>query len=268
MGHQRLGDIPKSRKWKAVVAAVSGGGGGTTGSGDFNDYVSDVARQALDAAGPGLQRAIGDSGLSYTFFLLTQIVLAARKEDWRDRLRQTGIRLTDKSDFFDLTSEIQRAVDEFVVRQGRRTDVGEIAQQAAGEALVSLAGQSARTLFGTGSAEVQDAVRQLSTTSGFGRLGQRFFGCFLTRFLNFYISRLTAASTGSRSLKGVGAVAHFNETLERHCEQSAAIVRDFCGQWYSKTEFQTGINLENSTRCVAHALTKLQDELAQQRTGT
>ena len=32
MGHQRLGEVPKSRKWSAVVAAVAGGGPGDGGS--------------------------------------------------------------------------------------------------------------------------------------------------------------------------------------------------------------------------------------------
>jgi hypothetical protein len=43
MGHQRLGEIPKSHKWQAVVAAVSGGGGGATGSGEVSVVVLRVS---------------------------------------------------------------------------------------------------------------------------------------------------------------------------------------------------------------------------------
>jgi hypothetical protein len=44
-------------------------------------------------------------------------------------------------------------------------------------------------------------------------------------------------------------------------------VHDFCGEWYSKTEFKTGIDLANSSRFVAVAMKKLQAELVKQREG-
>jgi hypothetical protein len=260
MGHQRLGEIPKSKKWAAVVEAVAGEAPGTRGAATLTESVARIADLTLDAADAGLKRAIDDAGLRYTFYLLTQIVLAAREDDWQERLGGVGIRLSDNSSLFDLTAEVQQAIDRYVASRGRPTDVSEMAQQAAGEAIADLAGPDAKTLFGSGSAELQDAVHKLSTRAGFARLGQRFFGCFMTRFLNFYLSRVTAWQ-----VDGAENLSRFNETLATHCNQSARIVRDFCGEWYSKTEFQEGIDLENSSRFMAVALKKLQAELVQQR---
>jgi hypothetical protein len=45
-------------------------------------------------------------------------------------------------------------------------------------------------------------------------------------------------------------------------------VRDFCGQWYSKTEYMEGINPENTSRFMAIALRKLSRQLAKQRAAT
>jgi hypothetical protein len=50
-----------------------------------------------------------------------------------------------------------------------------------------------------------------------------------------------------------------------HCDQSARIVRDFCGEWYSKTEYQKGIDLNNTSRFLAVAFNKLRTELKQQK---
>jgi hypothetical protein len=267
MGHQRLGDIPKSRKWSAVVAAVAGGGTATAGSSPLADAVSEIADLTLDAANAGLQRAIEDAGLRYTFYLLTQIVLAARETDWQRRLSQAGITLSAESSLFDLTAEIQEAVDRHLRTHGPATDVSEMAQQAAGQAVAELAGPNATTLFGSGADELQDALKKLSTKAGFARLGQRFFGCFMSRFLNFYLSRVTAGQVGNPRLENVGDLSHFNEALELHCNQSARIVHDFCGEWYSKTEFKEGIDLTNTSGFMAVALKKLQAELEKQREG-
>lgn len=267
MGHQRLGDIPKTQRWNAVVASVATGGGGAGGLTGLSQSVGSIAGRTLEAAEAGLERAIDDAGLRFTFYLLTQIVLAAREPDWRAELRQVGIDIDESASLFDLTDAVQEAIETYVRGHGGPSDISEMAQQSAGQALTELAGPDAVTLFGSGSAETQDAVRKLSTKAGFSRLGQRFFGCFMARFLNFYLSRVTAGEVGKQSIGHSGELSQFNEVLLSHCNQSARIVHDFCGEWYSKTEFQKGISLENSSGFMAVAVRKLQAELRRQGEG-
>src|SRR5262249_17631354 len=155
------------------------------------------------------------------------------------------------------TSEFQKVVDNYLLSHGSPTDVSEMAQQAAGQAITQLAGPDATTLFGTGTAELQAALRKLSTKAGFANLGQHFFSRFMSQFLNFYLSRVSASQLGTPRLAHIGDLSNFNRALDHHCDQSARIVHDFCGEWYSKTEFQQGIDLENTSRFMAVALKKL-----------
>lgn len=265
MGHTRLGAVPKTRKWNELVEQIAG----LNLAGDVASAAADVyaiAARTLKATQRGLDKASDDPGVRYTFFLLTQVALASRTSDWQSALGEHGIHLSDDSTVFDFTAEVQDAIDRYVSQNpSGATDLSEIAQQSAGEAITSLAGLRTVSLFGGSSADVQNAIRSLSTKKGFGELGQRFFGRFVARFLNFYLSRVTAANLGSPRLRHLGDVAQFNDALKVHCEQSARIVRDFCGEWYSKTEYQQGIDLENTSRFLAVALKKLRSELEQQR---
>jgi hypothetical protein len=267
MGHQRLGDVPKTQKWANVVAKVAGDGQGSQAANQFADAIQEIAAATLTAAEAGLLKSIDDPGLRYTFYLLTQIVLAAREPNWQAGLSNLGIHLSNDSSVYDLTSEVQFAIDDYLSSQGGPSDVSEMAQKAAGEAIARLAEAKANALFGTGSDEVQDALRDLSTKAGFARLGQSFFGGFMSRYLNFYVSRITAGQVGGASLQQVGDLTQFNEALATHCHQSARIIRDFCGEWYSKTEFQKGIDLDNTSGFMAVALKKLKAELQRQREG-
>jgi len=259
MGHQRPGGIPKTQKWDAVVARL------LDGSGLAREDIGEIAALTLDAAGPALEKAVDDLGLRHTFFLLTQIALASRQDDWQIRLAEAGINITNDASIFDLTAGLQLAIDDYVSEHGRATDISEMAQRAAGEALASLAADNSVTLFGSGGAELQSAIRGLSTSKGFSDLGQMFFGRFTMRFLNFYLSRITARELGTERVPNVAEVSRFNDTLRTHCEQSARITRDFCGQWYSKTEYMEGIDRHNAARFMAIALRKLSRELAKQR---
>jgi hypothetical protein len=261
----RLGAIPTTRKWKAVVALLSGDGDGNSADGTQDaDQWAQIASETLAAAQAGLEKYLGDPGLSYTFYLLTQVALSARQHDWQGGLAPLGIQLAVDSSLFDLTAELHHAVDEYLAKREGTSDASEMAQQAAGEAITFLAGPRAVTLFGSGRDELQAAIRDLSTRDGFARLGQEFFGRFMARFLNFYLSRVTSAQLGGNVLRQLGDVSQFNQMLEVHCLQSARIVRDFCGEWYSKTEFQQGINPANTSGFIAVAIRKLRDELQRQ----
>ncbi len=265
MGHTRLGTVPKTRKWNEIVEHVAG----RTLTGDVATTVASIgsiAAESLEAARKGLDKANQDPGVRYTFYLMTQVALASRSTHWEGALAKHDIHLSDDSTIFDLTAQVQDAIDRYVSKHSSgATDLSEIAQQSAGEAITSLAGSRSGSLFGASSADVQNAIRSLSTKKGFGDLGQRFFGRFIARFLNFYLSRITASTLGGPRMRDLGDIAEFNSSLRAHCDQSAWIVRDFCGQWYTKTEYQEGIDLKNASRFVAVAMKKLRSELAKQR---
>lgn len=265
MGHTRLGAVPKTRQWNEVVEQITGSAAESASLAVAAQEVTDIASRTLTAAQKALAKATDDSGVQYTFYLLTQIALASRTSDWKQSLSRIGIQLSDESSVFDLTAEMQDAVDRHINQTARGSDISEMAQQAAGEAIASLAEYRTVNLFGTTSADLQNAIRSLSTKKGFGELGQRFFGRFVARFLNFYLSRITARGLGTARVQQLGDVSRFNDALKAHCDQSARIVRDFCGEWYSKTEYQTGIDEENTSRFLAVALQKLRSELEQQK---
>jgi hypothetical protein len=262
MGHMRLGSIPKSRKWNAVVASVAGDG--TSAGGAAYEDIDRIASATLEAAEGGLLSGIQDIGLRYSFYFLTQLVLAARHDDWRSRFARLGIDLPTGATLFDLIADSQSAIDRFLDAHAYRSDVSEIAQQAVGDALSTFSPGTA-SLFGESDEDVRTTVRQLSTKTGFSNLGQAFFGRFMARFLNFYLSRVTAGQVGGTRLPRLGDQTQFNKALQQHCYQSARIVSDFCGEWYSKTEYQTGIDLETTSRFVAIAIKKLRAEIQQQR---
>ena len=77
MGHIRLGTLPRTRKWIEVLDLIGGGAGSL-----------EVAAATMDASDRGLAGAAKDPGLVHSVWLLTQIPLAARSDDFAGRLQQ------------------------------------------------------------------------------------------------------------------------------------------------------------------------------------
>ena len=211
LGHTRLGPLPKTRSWSQVVESLTGSGLGGYAVSSSASRVNIIAAETLKAARSTLARASNDPGVRYTFYLLTQLVLASRHTDWRRELNQHGISLSDHSSVFDLTSEVQGAIDRYINGTALgATDISEMAQQAAGEALTTLlAAQTPGIFADSESNDLKNALRSFSTTKGFGQLGQTFFAHFVARFLNFHLSRATSAGLGAPRLQNLGYIGEF-----------------------------------------------------------
>lgn len=252
MGHIRLGNLPKTQRWIQVVGIIE----------DRKADVSELASATTAAAEGGLRRAAKDQGLAQTFWLLTQVTLAARKDDFVAGLRSAGLDVPNQPTHFDLLAAFSDCVDSKIRGWGGRSDFGEMAQLSAQETISTLCGSQVRSLFGTPTDELQSGLKAYSTTSQFGVLAHTFFASFTARYLKYFLSRELSNHVGEgRRFSNLNEHAEFNKALDLHCRQMARIVQSFAGSWYSKTEFETGITPEKAQAFVHVALKKIKSEL-------
>jgi hypothetical protein len=251
MGHLRLGDLPKTRRWIQVVALLGEGASTDT-----------IASATLEAAENGFLKAAYDEGFKYAVWLLTQTTLAARESNFAGGLRKLGIDVPKNPGLFDIIGAFTKHVDSYLTQRRARTDLSEMAQLAAVEVLSEKCMERSRSLFGTTPEDVHQAIRGLSTQKNFAVLARDFFSRFTYRYLNYFLSRETSKHVGPNG-RFADSDEHtaFNEALALHCRQSAEIVRDFAGGWYSKTAYETGITPKDTASFAYVALGKLGSEL-------
>lgn len=139
-----------------------------------------------------------------------------------------------------------------------------MAQMAAAETLTALGTPRTTSLFGTTSADVQQAFKSFSTTAQFSTLAREFFTRLSTRYLTYFLSRtLSNYVSGDGRFKSINEHAEFNDALELHCRQATRIIEEFSGGWFSKTKFFEGdITPDKAAGFVHVALKKLRAELA------
>lgn len=257
MGHIRLGTLPKSQKWNRVVSLIAGGAD-----------VSRIAAASADAAEHGLERASQDEGLAHAFWLLTQIPQAARQVNLSERLWELGFTgLSSKPTLFEIVAAFTRAVDAHVLQRGKRTDLGEMAQNAAAETLTSLAGRELPSLFGPTAADVQQALAKLGRSDQFSIVARDFFSRLTSRSLGYFLSRELSKHVGpDKRFGAVGDHSDFNAALDLHCREASRIIKEFSGGWYGKTLQQEKQISPDEARKFAHvAFKKLRAELRERR---
>lgn len=256
MGHLRLGKIPAGRKWKQVIELLRVGAG-----------VGELAAMTADAAEKELDGAKGDPALAYTVWLLTQLPLAARSPQYRERLGELGFTAGADRSLLALVAGFSQAVDRNADRQGR-TDVGELARQAASESLAALIGATTPSLFGSSAEDLQRELGRLGSKDRFAGLARDFFARLTQKTLEYYISRELPNHVGPHgSIKSIEGQIEFRAVLERHCREASLIVAEFAGGWYSKSNFQRTLTPASAQGFADYALKKMRDELRARRAG-
>ena len=249
MGHNRLGRLPRTQSWDAVVSLLSAG----ASSGK-------IATATAKAAENSLASASSDPALRHALWLLTQLPLAARSEDFVGRLQEIKINAGMAPSLLSLAAAFQQAVDDH--GGGVETDLGEMAQLAAGEALTTVLAADLPGLVDTTSEDVRYALGKLAAPDRFAKLSRHFFARLVNRSLEYFISRAIADHIGpGRGFRSLSDYVAFRQALAQHCYEAALIVEAFSGEWYSKANWEGGITPAKAAGFAHAAFRKLREEL-------
>ncbi len=228
-----------------------------------------VARAVVRAADERLTRLGHDEALVYCFWLLTRVTWAARGPQFRDQLADIGIEVSDSTSALGLVSKVSEQARTALAQHPESGPFGDLASLSLRRALTDTIGAQNQGLFGSSIADVQYACRAYSSRKQFGVLATRFFADFFSRTLRYFVDREVANYVGpGRSIPNIQAGQHFEQALDLYARQSAHIVEDFAGGWYSKHnwESQGQISADEVQGFVAYALRKLRMEVKREAT--
>jgi hypothetical protein len=255
MGHQHLGTLPGSRKWRQVVHLISAGAD-----------VQDVAAATSAAAEQQMADASNDPAVKHAVWLLTQIPTAARKDNFASELRRLGLRVTDNPTLLEIATAMTDAVDRYVGKTGGRTDLGEMAQLSAVESLNAIAGRELPDLFGATTEKTKVALGGLGTVKEFAVLARDFFSRLSRRQLSYFLSRELSQHVGVNSrFQTIREHRDFEAALDLHCREASRIIKEFSGEWFSKHTYEGGIDEAKAGRFAHIAFQKIREELRHRR---
>jgi hypothetical protein len=257
MGHLRLGRLPKTRRWLAVMDLLD--------TAPFD--TANVARAVVEAADPRLSTLVHDPSLVYSFWMLTRIAWASRGSDFVIALRHLGLHLDGDSTVFALISQLSDQVRTTTAAQTASGPFGELASLALRHALSETVGAQGTGLFGATVGDVQAAFRLYSSRAQFGLLAKRFFGDFFARTLRYFVDKEVSNHIGAHhTLQNVDQSHEFDRALDLYARQSARIMEDFASGWYSKHNWQSHgeITPTEAQGFVRVALRKLRMELTRE----
>lgn len=254
MGHLRLGRLPKTQRWNEVVALLESSPTATV----------EIAQATLHASERQLRKLGDDPSLSYCFWLLTRVTQAARQDDFTGALSELGLEIRGDTTALTFISQVSDHVRKRLAEHPESGPFAELASLALRRALSETVGRQGPSLFASSLEDLRRALRTYSTREQFAAVGQRFFADFLARTLTYFLDRELANALEPRPGTSLAeASREVAEGVDLYTRQSALIVRDFAGGWYSKHNWESRgrISQAETDRFMAYALRKLRTEL-------
>lgn len=229
MGHSRLGRLPATRRWKDVVRLLMGDAG--------VDQVALATAKASDRAFTHVQK---DEGFKEAVHILTQLAVAATKDDPAAYLTTQGLRMPNTVSLAEVAASLAEAVDARLAATGRRSDFGEISERALVSAVsIYLQGKLQPSLFGSTEEDVRGALRGLRQKKEFGSLSRVFFAQLTNQCLSYFLSKTLSDHVGAgRRFPTTSQMEKFEDAVLSHCYGASLIVESFSADWVSKTKFE------------------------------
>lgn len=255
MGHIRLGQLPRTRKWRAVVDLIAAGA-------DI-PQVADATIKAADSAFSFVQ---DDSGYNHAVWLMTQLGLAAKQEDSLDFLRSQGVNIPDNTSLPGIVTAITEALDNHIETNGGHSDLGELSQRALVDAVIQRMEPKLQqqALFGMSAEQTRAALMDFGKQKEFAALSREFYSRLTKECMDYFLSQTLATNLGAgQRFATMNQMAQFEEALSTHCREASVIVEQFSGEWFSKHQYEEHGNISHdSVRGFASwALKKVKDEL-------
>lgn len=219
MGHERLGALPRSKRWEEIIDYLA----------DYSESsqkdVGDIAKKTIQNVRSRIPDIKDDPGIKAAFEFLIHLSLEQRKEN-----------VSNKSDKIDLPDNptplhLIKSANKWIEQNKGSEEYSRLALNALSDAITAWhknhqTNQS--SLFESGD-NSYDIWKDAGKGSGFSELSRNFFSSFVKRYLNYFLER-----EASTQIKRIEDRDKFADAVARHSYETAKITQSLAAGWFNK----------------------------------
>ena len=253
MGHERVGALPHTRKWRDVVAQLA------ESSGSPED-VAAIANDTLQNVRAQLRKIHSDDGVVAAFQFLVALTKSASSQDPGETSFSPRIDLEASPSTLRLIGQLRSWVED----QGRSREYADIAAKASADAISLWSSQQSMqaSLF-TDPGDPREIWQRADNGAGFCEVSRLFFSKFTERYLNYFLEREASASMASISDRDRLAtqLREHIDGVSRFAFETSRITQSFAAGWFNNHARDRSPSKDESRGFLSFAFGKMREEL-------
>lgn len=258
MGHERIGHLPKSQKWRTIVDEVAN----FTANGDT---IAQIANQTTKNVISRYDNIASDKGVLAAFKFLILLSKSAAQRNPTDFLAQRGINLPKNFNLLGLS----KAIREYINTNTESKEYSSFANHALIETVSqwSKDNKIQQQILFSNETNSFDEWRSASDGSGFCELSRLFFSNFTDNYLRYFLEREASARIDNlfdRDTFNKKLDSHLNQ-ISKHAFETSKITQSFSAGWFNKNAKDDIPSNEKIKGFVSFCFQKLNSELTRER---
>jgi hypothetical protein len=257
MGHERVGLLPRTKRWRAIVSAIN------HLSEKDSDAIARLADKTLENVSSRFSKLHKDRGVQAAFAYL--IALATSHLPHSGGLASVDTALHENPS----PARIVKNLSVWVNRHATSREYAEVACRAGADTIVEWTReQSKQHLLFDDSASVISIWAASSNARGFCQVARSFFAHFTERYLRYFLEREASAefqSLESRQRFDQNLHSHI-EDVSQHAFETSKITQSFAAGWFNNHVRETRPSDKAIEGFLSIAFGKMQEELQRETT--
>ncbi len=256
MGHERIGLLPKSRKWTLIVDDIGR-------SSLDQSLIPQIANSVLNNVKGRFSQFHRDAGVQSAFGFLLALTLSGRPVG-RPTRRIPNIDLEPNPSPLALALELQRWVNS----QNGSREYAALATAAASDAIAWWTAKSIEqaNLF-SNEKDAAEVWVSSSTPAAFCEISRTFTARLTERYLNYFLEREASAqlTTLEQREEFSRSLREHVDRVSAHAFETAKIAQSFAAGWYANYVVKNPANDIHLRKFLARAFAKIQEELVREQ---
>ena len=257
MGHERVGLLPRRRRWNQVVERIAV-------ASERHEEMGSLATNVLRNVRDRFAHVHADTGVEAAFGFL--VALTGVDRPYPESAHYVPqIYLAENPSPLQLAYKLQQWVE----KNRQSGEYATLAKSAAADVISRWTARLARQPSMFEDSYTAAAVwRSASSGSGFCEVARLFFAKFTERYLNYFLEREASAQIGSVERRRLfsGALRRHIDDVSNHAFETSKIAQSFAAGWYNRYASQKIPNDEEITRFLKRCFAKLSEELLREQT--
>ena len=253
MGHERVGALPHTNRWRDVVAQL------TESSGSPEDIAA-IANATLQNVRAQLRKIHSDDGVVAAFQFLVALTKSASSRDPGEASFSPRIDLQANPSTLRLIVQLRSWVEV----QGGSREYADIAAKASADA-ISLwsAQQSLQARLFTDPGDSREIWQRADNGAGFCEVSRLFFSKFTERYLNYFLEREASASMASIQERDrlASELRNHIDGVSKFAFETSRITQSFAAGWFNNHARDRYPSKDESRGFLSVAFGKMREEL-------
>jgi len=251
MGHERIGFLPRSKSWKAIIGKLA------SYDGDI-DSVRLIAENTLRAIRRTYEFISFDESVIKAISFLTKISFSAKQTDQVDYLNANGYAVDSKISLHSLMSSVHN----LITTEDGSLEINKIAKDAALQAIINYQQKHSSNQLSFFGEESSNIWKSVGSGAAFCELARSFFAAFTDKQIKYYLDREAASSIGDyvKLESFTQQLSEHTAMISEHAINISEIMQSFAAAWFNKNAILTLPNEEQIKGFLKHSFQKLREE--------